>query len=133
MLFPLHSPAAFDAMQPPFSAATRRLADGIVVVAITGTADLYTAPELKDLVAQAAMETEAGLVMDLTEATFVDSSGLAVLFTAHRHVERLGGRLVIVNSNRDIANTLAVTGIDTVVSIEPTLTQALQSLRGDQS
>jgi anti-sigma B factor antagonist len=59
------------------------------------------------------------VVLDLTATTFVDSTGLAVLVAAHRRAERLGGRVVVVNVDPEIARLLKITGLDTILATAP--------------
>jgi anti-sigma B factor antagonist len=86
------------------------------VVAVEGPMDLYAAPELKAMLAVQLADHAGRLVLDLTATTFVDSTGLAVLVAAHRRAERLGGRLVVVNVDDEIARLLTITGLDTILA-----------------
>ena len=74
---------------PHFSASVER--DGTAaIIAVAGPVDLYAAPELKALLAVELADHRGRVVLDLSETTFVDSTGLAVLVAGHRRAERLG-------------------------------------------
>jgi anti-sigma B factor antagonist len=55
----------------------------VVVVAVEGEHDIYTAPTLRERLDE-ALDRGGGVVVDLTAATFVDSSVLGALLDARR-------------------------------------------------
>jgi anti-sigma B factor antagonist len=104
-------------------------ADGVAVVAVQGAVDLYTARELRDLLDDTLRRSRGRLVLDLSETTFVGSSGLAALIAAHRRARRDGGRLVVVNRDSEIARLLEVSGLDSLLSIAPDRAAGIEQLR----
>ena len=58
-------------------------ADDVVVVVVEGEHDIYTAPTLRERLDE-ALGKGGGIVVDLTAATFVDSSVLGALLDARR-------------------------------------------------
>jgi anti-sigma B factor antagonist len=99
------------------------------VIAVEGPVDLYAAPELKLLLGHALDEHDGRVVLDLTATAFVDATGLAALVAAHRRAQRLGGRLVVVNVDAEIARLLKVTGLDTMLALTPDRRNALAMLQ----
>jgi anti-anti-sigma factor len=64
---------------------------------------------------------EAGpttLLIDLTGVTFMDSRGVAVLVQAWKRLRECDGRMTI-NPSPSVAATLAVAGLETLLSSEP--------------
>jgi hypothetical protein len=57
-----------------------------VVVEVRGEIDLRTAPALGDQLDRAFEDAAAAVIVDLSAATFLDSSGLNVLFNARRRL-----------------------------------------------
>ncbi len=113
----------------PFSLSLSHDGD-VAVVAVSGTVDLYTARELRDMLNEAVPQADGRVVLDLSATTFFDSTGLAALIHAHRRAERIGGRLVVVNHDPEIARLLRVTGLDTLLSLTGDRGAAVQELRG---
>jgi len=64
-------------------------------VSISGDLDLETAPALRDAVQHLHNRGRVDLVIDLADATFIDSVGLSVLVTAQRRLTRAGGGLTV--------------------------------------
>jgi anti-sigma B factor antagonist len=95
------------------------------VIGLKGEVDLYTCPELKQELLRVIGEGALLVVVDLTETTFIDSTGLGVLV---RGVERLnteGGRLAIVCVDPNMVKVFEVTGLDRVFSIYASREEAL--------
>lgn len=66
------------------------------VLAVSGEIDLATVPALRSAL-EAAFDAGADeLCIDLCRTTFMDSSGLNAVFSAHTRAEAAGGRLEIV-------------------------------------
>ena len=108
-----------------FSISDRRLDGDTHVIEVLGEVDLFTAPEFKERVmAPIAAEVER-VVVDLTGATFIDSSSLGVLIGAHRRLRARGGRLLIACDDAGILKTFRVTGLDGVFTIAPSVEEAL--------
>src|SRR2546423_81679 len=57
------------------------------------------------------------LVVDLTELTFVDSSGLGILVACWRRAEAAGVEFRLEHPNKDVAMTLHITGLDQILPI----------------
>jgi anti-anti-sigma factor len=65
---------------------------GTVVVEIIGEHDLASHDPIRDLFLS-LLESNSLLVVDVSKATFVDSSFLRALVIAHKHAEQVGSRL----------------------------------------
>ena len=61
----------------------------VVVAGVTGELDLASAPRAGETLEAAVPASARGLVIDFRELDFIDSSGIAMLFSLAR---RLGGR-----------------------------------------
>ena len=68
--------------------------------------------------------------MDLSRASFLDSSGLGALTNSMRRIERKGGRLVVINTDPQLRRVFELTGLKRVLNVVPDREQAL-ALIGD--
>ena len=105
--------------------STEQPEPNVAIVGLKGEVDLYTCPELKEELLRVIHNGAALVVVDLTETTFIDSTGLGVLI---RGVERLnteGGRLTVVCVDPNMVKVFEVTGLNRVFSIYPTRDEAL--------
>lgn len=111
-----------------FSLEEDRLADGVHVVAVAGEVDIFTAPDLKRVIAQAIDDGAQRLVIDLTRTRFLDSTALGVLIGAVKRLRPLDGRMAIVNTEPSTTKTFQITGLDRIFTIVETREQALESV-----
>jgi anti-sigma B factor antagonist len=110
-----------------FQVSTTSFGDGVAGVVVLGEADIYTAPELKEALA-AAIETGAtSVLVDLSGATFIDSTTLGVLMGAVRRL-RPGGEVAIACADPNICRIFEITLLDRVFRIFPTPGEGLDHL-----
>ncbi|MEV8507127.1 STAS domain-containing protein [Actinoplanes sp. NPDC051475] len=93
-----------------FQAVTSTRADR-AVVALTGECDLAGRDRLT-AVLRAALDSAELVVVDLAGLTFIDSSGIHGLVTAHRAAQSSGRRVELVNASGAVAAVLELTGVD---------------------
>jgi anti-sigma B factor antagonist len=107
-----------------FSVSAQRLAGGGLVVHVQGQVDLYVASDLKARLLDALDRADGRIVVDVTESTFLDSTALSTVFSAHRRARGRGGRVVLVNTSAEIARTLSITGLDAILDVVESMSQA---------
>ena len=83
--------------------------------------------------AAGAVDADAnGIVVDLTECEFIDSSAIRALLLSREQKNPDDGResLAVAASSDQILRILSVMGLDQVLPIEPTVDQAAAALSG---
>src|SRR3954452_9291371 len=106
-------------------------ADDVVVVVVEGEHDIYTAPTLRERLDE-ALERGGGIVVDLTAATFVDSSVLGALLDARRRaLESSQGYVVCVGETVEpgVQRILDITGLVPVLPVLRHRDQAIDAAR----
>ena len=98
----------------------------IAVARVAGEIDASNAPWLAERLAELVTNRSAELAIDLTETTYLDSAGIAVLFelatAMTRHRQQL--RLVVAEAS-PIARMVGLTGLDAAIPCYATLDAAL--------
>ena len=102
------------------------------VVRVAGEIDVYTAPLLRDKLDEQLRNGSADLVVDLTEVSFLDSTGLGVLVGRLKRVRTIGGTLRLVVSDGRVLKVFSITGLDKVFEIHSDLERALAAT-GEQA
>ena len=100
-----------------FAVTRESLHDGGWLMVLRGVVDLFTAPELKNALAEALASAPNRIVVDLRGVTVLDSSGLAAIVGAHRRLVHTGGTLDIVVGDHGTALKFKVTGLDQLMRI----------------
>ena len=108
-----------------FSASDEQVDDTTQVVSVRGEIDLFTAPEFKALIHDAIEAGRELVVVDLTATSFIDSSSLGVLISAHRRLKLRGGRLVVACDVPAVLSTFKITGLDSVLEMASSRDDAL--------
>jgi anti-sigma B factor antagonist len=84
--------------------------DDRAVVTVSGEVDLATAPRLRAALDEALDAGAQEVWLDLRATTFMDSSGLHVLFAGQARAEALGRRLGIVCPPGPVRRLFDITG-----------------------
>jgi len=95
------------------------------VVTVNGEIDVHTGPALRDHLLSAFAQGEDTLVVDLSQVSFLDSSGLGVLVTAHKRARTTDGELRIAGCRPPVATIFQITALDRAFCIYPTVDDAL--------
>jgi len=106
-------------------------AGDVVVVVVEGEHDIYTAPVLRERLEE-ALGRDLGVVVDLTAATFVDSSILGALLDARRRAqEQSRGFVVSVGSGAEpgVQRILDITGLVPVLPVVGDRQEAIEAAR----
>lgn len=104
-----------------------RALEGRMVFTLQGDLDVHTAPAVRGAVGRVIDDGHHHPVIDLRQATFMDSTGLGALVWVLREVRALGGVLDLVCDQVRLLRTFRLVGLDEVFSIHPTLTAVLSS------
>jgi len=98
------------------------------VIELGGEVDLYTAPEFKERLVQVIEDGKKQLVVDLSKATFIDSTTLGVLVGGVKRLRPGGGHLALVCTDQNISKIFEITGLDRVFPIYASREEALRSV-----
>jgi anti-sigma B factor antagonist len=109
--------------------STADLGGGVATVAVAGEVDLYTAPSLKQALADTIDQGGRRVLVDLSRATFIDSTTLGVLMGAVKRLRPAGGELAIACSDPNIRKIFAITLLDRIFNIFDSTAEGVEHLR----
>ena len=101
----------------------------VSVVRVVGEIDIYTAPTFKSAVHKAIDSGARNLVVDLTDVSYMDSSGFGTLLGATKRVRPKGGTISLVGCSEAIERMLRITRLDTIFGVFPTTNDAVSALK----
>src|SRR3954451_14949754 len=105
---------------PDFSAASA-VVDGVSEIRVTGELDVYTSPVLRQRLREMIGHGSTRVVVNLSELTFIDSTGLGVLVGAFRRAEAMSVELVLEDVRPSAVKVFELTGLATMFRIDSTL------------
>ena len=98
---------------------TSFLQDGQLTIALTGEIDHHCAKQyILAIAAKIEAYTPQICILDFSEVTFVDSSGIAVVINALRSMTQIEGKLLLTGIASQPMRVFRASGIDKLVEIK---------------
>ncbi|MEV7990566.1 STAS domain-containing protein [Streptomyces sp. NPDC086077] len=114
-----------NASQPARLFAEHRVVDGIRVVVLCGEMDHDVKAVLSEALRVGVDAQRPRIVADLSEVSFLDSSGINVFVATYQQVSAAGGWVRIAGAQEPVLRVLQLVGIDAIIPCRPTVEQAL--------
>jgi anti-sigma B factor antagonist len=111
-----------DLRQPVVAAVEQR--GEAIVVRLAGELDLYNADDARAAIGEAAAQNPGRVVVDLSQVTFVDSTGLGVLVEGRTKLENRRA-LLLAAPQMETRRALEVSGLDRYLPVHETVDDAL--------
>jgi anti-anti-sigma factor len=106
--------------------------DHSLVARLRGEIDASNAASLEVDIITAIPNTAAGLVLDLSQVEYMDSSGIRMLFLVHGQLEQRGQHVrAVVPDTTPIKRILDTLGVAAVIPLDADLSAALVELAGE--
>jgi len=99
--------------------------DGIVLVNVEGEIDMYTSPNLRDILLPFFKKKVDAIVVDFSLVSFMDSSGIATLVEGLQWSKKEKRAFVLAGLGKTVFNALSLTKLDNVFTIKANIQEAL--------
>ena len=100
--------------------------NAVGVVSFTGELDMLQANALRNRLLGAVRNEDLGLVVDLSEATYIDSVGVSLLFELSERLSARQLRLAVVLPEKGVVErALTIVNLASVAEIQPTVDDAV--------
>lgn len=105
-----------------------------LVARLSGEVDISNAPSYEHRILAAAPPQEvAGLVLDLSDVSFLDSAGVRLLFSLHSALTEQGRPMaLVVPATSPVGRVLEIVDIRRVVWVAPTIDEAFSHFEDPQ-
>jgi anti-sigma B factor antagonist len=112
----------------PFYVSDSTTSDDVAVLVVGGEIDYEASPQLKERIAEHLL-ADRRLVLDLSSATFIDSTAIGVLTGAVTRLREAGsGPLAVVCTHEKVLQIFEITGLDRLVTVYRSCDEALSAL-----
>ena len=91
------------------------------VITVSGEVDLATSPELDVAIIAAIDSGTSSVAIDLTDVSFMDSSGLGVIVRGLKRCREADIDLDLVITNERVLKVFGITGLDQVIPIHASI------------
>lgn len=96
---------------------TGRVDDQVAVCSASGELDAYTAPDLRDALDELLGEGEAWIVVDLSELTYLDSTGLGILVGTAKKCRQAQGDLAVACDRSNLLRIFEISGTQEILNV----------------
>ena len=90
-------------------------------ITVSGEVDLATSPALDAAIIAAIESDTSALAIDLTDVSFMDSSGLGVIVRGLKRCREADKDLDLVITNERVLKVFGITGLDQVIPIHASI------------
>jgi len=95
------------------------------VVTLPVEVDITVADQVREDLLSVLNRGPAALIVDMGGTTFCDSAGVHALVRAHKRATASRAHMVLVITSPAVQRVLAITGIDRLIAISPSVAEAL--------
>ena len=102
-----------------------RAQSGRTIVEVVGEIDVYTAPELREQLAELVDSGRHDIIVDMQGVEFLDSTGLGVLVGGLKRIRQHDGSMNLVCTQERILKIFRITGLTKVFPIHESVAAAV--------
>jgi len=88
--------------------------------------------DLKKLIAKISEEKKSKAIISLDKVTYLNSTALGVLISAHASFAKRGGKILLCGLNKSIENIFMITKLTLVFEITETLDEAIKLVNSEK-
>lgn len=103
--------------------------DGVVMVKLRGEIDLHHSPKLRRLLQMKACARTPALLLDFTEVSRIDSSGLATLMEYYQHAQRHGLRFAVAGLSGLVRSRFDLVRFSDIFNLYSSVDEALKRIQ----
>ena len=108
----------------------KKVEPDIAVIEMTGRITMGSdSQKIEWGLAELLKDNQKKVIFDLTEVTFLDSSGIGILVMCHAKLKKVGGSLRIAGARGMVEETLELTSVNKIVHLYPTVAEAAQGFQ----
>ena len=89
-----------------------------LIISLTGRLDTMTSPQLEEEINRSDLDGIETVTLNLRELEYISSAGLRVVIMLYKNLEKLGGKLRLVNVNDMVMEIFSMTGMTDFLEIE---------------
>lgn len=105
------------------------LKQGALIVRLEGELDMHVADEFRQIVDQELENSRVkNMLLNLSNVTFIDSSGLGVILGRYKKISILGGKVLVTDIQPQVQRIFELSGLLKIMKMYDSETEALECL-----
>ncbi len=105
-----------------------KIEDYTLIKVLSDRLDTNVAPDLKSELVVLNTNGERNIILDVTQCTYCDSSGLSAILVANRLCEDAIGTFILTGLQADVEQIIRISMLHTVLIITKTVEEAVELL-----
>ncbi|MHA6757619.1 STAS domain-containing protein [Streptacidiphilus sp. PAMC 29251] len=102
---------------------------GDVVFTLAGELDFSTSGQFTRALSDTTVGPTTGLVIDLSDLAYCDSTGITALITAYQRAEAAGAPLILAGVGSELMRVFRIVGLEQVFTFRPSVQDGIGDLR----
>ena len=102
--------------------------NNVSILSLDGEVNAFNSRDLVAKIANLIEEGQYHIAVNLTEVTYVDSSGLGALVSGLKKVKAHDGSLTLIDPQPDVREALRMTRLDTIFHITDSVSEIAQTV-----
>jgi anti-sigma B factor antagonist len=120
-------------MSKPLLTMNKEVVGSIALLHVSGEIDASNVAEFKKAVSKLGETGLRHIVVDMTNLTFLDASGIGAVLVAFHRMRRVGGTLCLAGCNEHVRHTLDMSCLSSLIPIHQTRQIALAVANSEPS
>lgn len=103
-----------------------------LLVTISGDIDHHSAQDISESIARDFRHSRCkNIIINFSDVSFMDSSGIGMLIGRYKETEIFGGRLAAVSISRELMKIFKVSGLYKIINCYDNENLAMEAFRGE--
>ncbi len=95
-----------------------KVKNSVGMISIDGEVDMFTSPSLRERLLPLFKKNMKGIIVDLSNVSFMDSSGIATLVEGLQWSKKHKKKFILTGLDVNVKNALALTKLDNIFDIK---------------
>ena len=100
----------------------------VSIYRMSGEMDLYSSQEVRELIRESLTDGHKYIILDCSELSYIDSSGIGVLISLFTTLRKKGGQLILCSLQSSVQSVINFTKLTGFLEITDSLEEALNSI-----
>ena len=96
---------------------TNTIKDDVAVLSINGEVDMFSSPQARNAIMELVKKRVPKVIVELSEVTYMDSSGVATLIEGLQLCQKYNGLLVVAGLRDNVREVFELTRLDKIFKI----------------
>ncbi len=96
---------------------TNTIKDDVAVLSIDGEVDMFSSPQARNAIMELVKKRVPKVIVELSDVSYMDSSGVATLIEGLQLCQKYNGRLVVAGLRENVREVFELTRLDKIFKI----------------